>query len=93
MRPAVAVRCVYRTVLWGCLITVLTVQGVAAITIPVNPAAGETIQDAVDIASTDDEIVLMDGIYVGTGNRNIVVPGTIERLTIRSDSYPDACVI
>lgn len=78
-----------------CICAGITVCGTAvnADVITVNPAAGETIQDAVDIAVTDDEIVLMDGIYVGTGNRNIQIPGEILRLTIRSDSYPDTCII
>lgn len=50
------------------------------------------IQEAVDAAVHRDEIVLADGLYVGSSNRNINFGR--KALTVRSASgNPDACVI
>lgn len=59
----------------------------SATTIVVAPdGSGDhsTIQDAINAAATDDEIVLLDGTFTGPGNRDLSLGGT--SLTIRSAS-------
>lgn len=51
-----------------------------------------TIQAAVDAAVDSVEILLADGVFRGTGNRDVNLRG--KRLTIRSESdQPDVCII
>lgn len=51
-----------------------------------------TIQEAIDAAEESDIIELVDGVYVGTGNRDVDFRG--KSLTLRSQSGdPEACVI
>ncbi|MBU2652511.1 MAG: right-handed parallel beta-helix repeat-containing protein, partial [Bacteroidetes bacterium] len=50
-----------------------------------------TIQEAIDHASDNDTIILADGIYAGTGNRNLVCYGL--PLTIKSANGPENCII
>lgn len=63
-------------------------------TIVVDPSGtGDypTIQEAITAAASGDTILLLDGTYTGTGNRDLQVSKT---LTIRSDSdNPEACII
>ncbi len=51
-----------------------------------------TIQEAVDAAFEGDEIVLMDGVFRGSGNTNVLIEG--KGLTLRSASGdPATCVL
>jgi len=75
----------------GCLL--ICALPVSGITITVDPSQGDTISSALAMASTGDEIQLLDGIYVGSGNRNLVIPSTIDTLIITSDSQPEFCII
>ncbi len=45
-----------------------------------------TIQGAIDLASDGDTIIIGDGIYTGTGNRDIDFDG--KSVTIRSENGP-----
>jgi hypothetical protein len=49
-----------------------------------------TIQEGIDAASDDDEVVVCDGTYAGPGNRDLLVSTGI---TIRSENGPDTCII
>lgn len=50
-----------------------------------------TIQAAVNIASNGDEIILLDGTYTGSGNRDIDLTGKV--ITVRSENGPENCII
>lgn len=65
---------------------------VAAETIVVSPDGPLTIQAAIDHATDGDVVELLDGIYSGDGNRDIVFQG--KAITVRSQSGdPTACII
>ncbi|NNE09299.1 MAG: T9SS type A sorting domain-containing protein [Gemmatimonadetes bacterium] len=44
---------------------------------------------AIDSAAPGDTILLNDGVFTGTGNRFLIVPGSLGGLTIRSVNGPD----
>jgi len=50
-----------------------------------------TIQGAIDLASDGDTIIIGDGIYTGTGNRDIDFDG--KSVTIQSENGPGATII
>lgn len=50
-----------------------------------------TIQAAVDAAVNGDEVVVADGTYTGTGNRDIDFLG--KAITVRSENGPETCII
>ena len=55
------------------------------------PAAAATIQAGIDLAQLGDHVVLADGIYTGSGNRDLHIAKDI---TVRSASGdPTACII
>lgn len=55
------------------------------------PGEYATIQAAVNAASSGDHVVLADGVYTGSGNRDIQIN---KPLTIRSESgLPEQCII
>ncbi len=68
-------------------------RNAAADTHVVDPSAGQTIQDALAIAVSGDVIELMDGVYLGEGNRGLSIPSTISPLTIRSATHAGNCII
>jgi len=55
------------------------------------PAEHPTIQDAIDIASDYDVIIVADGIYSGEGNRSIDYIG--KPLVIMSENGPEHCIV
>lgn len=56
------------------------------------PADFQTIQEAVDASQHGDLILLADGVYRGTGNRNIDFKG--KAIVLRSESgNPESCVV
>lgn len=55
------------------------------------PAQQPTIQAGIDAAVTDDEVVVADGVYTGTGNRDIDFHG--KAITVRSANGPENCII
>jgi hypothetical protein len=50
-----------------------------------------TIQAAIDASADGDTVLLADGVYTGTGNRDLDFGG--RAITLRSKSGPDACII
>lgn len=55
------------------------------------PGQFPTIQTAINAAQTGDEVVIADGVYIGTGNRNISFQG--KSITVRSANGAGNCVI
>lgn len=56
-----------------------------------GPADFNNIQAAVNAARGGDVIIVADGIYVGAGNRDIVIPP--KTITVRSENGPQFCII
>ncbi len=50
-----------------------------------------TIQEAIDAAGDGSTIVVADGIYTGTGNRNISFKG--RAITVQSKNGPEYCIV
>src|SRR4030095_16004904 len=50
----------------------------------------DSLREAVDVASTGDEIVVEDGMYVGTGNRRVFLKAG---LYVRSAHGPKNCIL
>jgi predicted outer membrane repeat protein len=64
----------------------------AADTIVVSPTGPLSIQAAIDLANDGDIVELLDGIYTGDGNRDILFRG--KAITVQSQSGdPTACII
>ena len=55
------------------------------------PRDQPTIQDAVDFATTGDTVIIADGIYIGSRNKNIDFQG--KSITVRSENGANRCVI
>lgn len=55
------------------------------------PADFSTIQGALDASSDGDTIIVRDGIYTGTGNRDISFGG--KAVHLRSENGPETCII
>ncbi|UCF42554.1 MAG: right-handed parallel beta-helix repeat-containing protein [Planctomycetota bacterium] len=55
------------------------------------PSEYGTIQAAIDMALTDDEVIVEPGTYTGTGNRDLDFGG--KAITVRSTNPEDPCVV
>ncbi len=55
------------------------------------PSDHSTIQAAVDAASDGDKIIVADGSYYGTGNKNVDFHG--KEIVLESENGPEYCVI
>ncbi|HOX24248.1 MAG TPA: hypothetical protein PLL30_00665 [Candidatus Krumholzibacteria bacterium] len=75
----------------ACLAAALVAPAVAD-TIVIGPTGPYTIQQAIDLAADGDVVELLDGVYAGSGNRDLEFHG--KAITVRSQSgNPAACTI
>jgi len=55
------------------------------------PADYPTIQQGILAASDGDTVIVADGVYTGTGNKNLSFGG--KAITLVSESGPETCII
>ena len=55
------------------------------------PADYKTIQEAIDAAAAGDTVLVSDGTYSGSGNKNLDFKG--KAITVRSENGPGKCII
>jgi len=52
-----------------------------------------TIQDAIYLAAPEDTVTLANGVFIGEGNRDIVVPSWTTLVVRSDDGNPESCII
>ena len=52
-----------------------------------------TIQEGINAASNGDTVLVADGIYTGSNNRNLTWNGNIKHLVVKSDNGAENCII
>ena len=72
------------------IVSIVTCTSQAAI-LNVPSSEHHTIQSAIDATSYGDEIVVADGTYTGSGNRDIDFLGKV--ITVSSENGPENCII
>jgi hypothetical protein len=65
--------------------------GAAGATERLVPSQYPTIQAAIDASANGDVVTVADGVYTGTGNRDIDFGG--KTVTVRSEHGPASCII
>ncbi len=79
------------TVLAALVCLALFVPGTAAAIDIYVPGYEPTIQAGINAASNGDRVIVDDGIYTGSGNRNISFNG--KAITVKSFNGPENCII
>jgi parallel beta-helix repeat protein/predicted outer membrane repeat protein len=75
----------------GTVQTQMTVQVLVPPYIWYVPADYQTIQEAIDNCLDGEEVVVADGTYTGSGNRDVRFLG--KAITVRSENGPENCII
>jgi hypothetical protein len=81
------------TILAVLLASCLSLNSLASTIIVSQDGTGNylTIQDAIDVAQDGDTVLVQDGIYAGTGNRDINFKG--KTITVKSENGPEKCIV
>lgn len=73
------------------IISLVVAAGLASASIITVPGDQPTILAGINAASDGDTVLVADGIYTGTGNKNLDFGG--RAITVMSANGPEACII